>query len=151
MRSSVRAHLGLVFCIATLAGAAVRTAQPLGDIQVRQAWIRWLPAGVPGGGYMTVFNSGPLTRVLTGAASPDYAAISFHRTHSKGGVNEMTPVDSIAIEPNIPVRFAAGGYHLMLMQPRRSLHPGDQVTITLRFADGKSVDVSFSVRAGNSP
>src|ERR1700719_4010183 len=150
MRSSSTILVGLVFCGGLLGSAAVRCGESAPDIQVKDAWIRWLPADVPGGGYMTVVNTGAATRVLIAASSPDYAEVSIHQSRIRNGVNEMAPVESIELKPHIPVRFAEGGYHLMLMQPKRSLKPGDRVLITLRFARGPPVAVPFEVRAGNS-
>jgi copper(I)-binding protein len=128
--------------IASLAGSAV-------EIQVKDAWIRWLPAGLPGAGYMTVINTGPEEHVLIGASTPDYEDVSFHQSHNHNGMNEMAPVASIILQPHATVRFAEGGYHLMLMQPKRSLHPGDKVEVTLRLSDGQTLLVPFDVRAGN--
>jgi copper(I)-binding protein len=134
--------------VGLLGSTAARPGEP--DIQVKEAWIRWLPANVPGGGYMTVINTGSAVRVLIGASSPDYGEVGMHQTRLRDGVNEMTPVASIELRPRIPVRFAEGGYHLMLLHPKRPLKPGDRVLITLRFAQGPSVEVPFEVRAGNS-
>ena len=151
MRSSSSSILiGLLLCVGLLGGAAAHAGEPTPDIQVKEAWIRWLPANVPGGGYMTLINTGAAARVLIGASSPDYGEVSIHQSRIRNGVNEMAPVASIELRPHIPVRFAEGGYHLMLMQPKRSLKPGDRVLITLRFAQGPSVEVPFEVRAGNS-
>jgi len=149
MRSSSSRLIGLAVCAGLLAGTAARPGEPP-DIQVKEAWIRWLPADVPGGGYMTVINTGSAARVLVGASSPDYGEVGMHQTRLRDGVTEMTPVASIELRPRIPVRFAEGGYHLMLRQPRRPLKPGDRVLITLRFARGPPVEVPFEVRAGNS-
>jgi copper(I)-binding protein len=143
--------VALALCVGLLGTTAARAGEPAPDIQVKEAWIRWLPANVPGGGYMTVINTGSATRALVGASSPDYGEVTMHQTRLRNGMNEMTQVESIELKPRIPVRFAEGGYHLMLMQPKRSLKPGDRVLITLRFAQGPSVEVPFDVRAGNAP
>jgi copper(I)-binding protein len=150
MRSSSSILIGLVLCVVLLGGAAAHAGEPTPDIQVKEAWIRWLPANVPGGGYMTLINTGAAARLLIGASSPDYGEVSIHRSRIRNGMNEMAPVESIVLKPLIPVRFAEGGYHLMLMQPKRPLEPGDRVLITLRFARGPPVAAPFEVRAGNS-
>jgi len=148
--------MALVLCAGLLTGTAARPGEPAGDvqvendIQVKDAWIRWLPANVPGGGYMTLINVGSAPRVLIGASSPDYGEVSIHRTRIREGVSEMAQVESVELKPLIPVRFAEGGFHLMLMQPKRSLKPGGRALITLRFAQGPPVEVPFEVRAGNS-
>jgi copper(I)-binding protein len=137
-----------VLCVGWLGGGAAIAGEPA--IQVKDAWIRWLPANVPGGGYMTVINAGPAARVLIGASSPDYGEISIHQTRIRNGMNEMTAVESVELRPLVPVRFTEGGYHLMLVQPKRSLAVGDRVLITLHFAQGPSIEVPFELRAGNS-
>ena len=141
--------MGLVLCAALLGGTAARPGEPSLDIQVKDAWIRWLPANVPGGGYMTLINTGSAVRVLIGASSPDYGEVSIHQSRLRLGMTEMTPAGSVELRPLVPVRFAEGSYHLMLMRPKRSLQPGDRVLITLRFAQGPPVEVPFEVRAGN--
>ncbi len=142
--------MGLVLFAGLIAGTAAHPGEPSIDIQVKDAWIRWLPANAPGGGYMTLINTGSAARVLIGASSPDYGEVGIHQTRIRNGLNEMTRVESVELKPLIPVRFAQGGYHLMLMQPKRSLRPGDRVLITLHFAQGPSIEAPFEVRAGNS-
>jgi copper(I)-binding protein len=134
--------------IASRSGPSDIKADP-SDIKVTDAWIRWLPANLPGAGYMTLTNTGNATYALVGASSADYAEVSFHQTRNRGGMNEMTPVDRIVLKAHSSVRFAEGGYHLMLLQPRRALHPGDSVTVMLRFGDGQTITVPFLMRAGS--
>lgn len=129
---------------------AVGAAAAGPPVQVRDAWIRWLPAGLPGAGYMTLTNDGSRVCVLKDAVSAAYGSVSLHRTRERGGMSTMEPVESIVLQPHETVRFAVGGLHLMLMQPSRPLHPGDQVVVTLRFADGSTLDVIFPVRAGDA-
>jgi copper(I)-binding protein len=53
------------------------------------------------------------------------------------------------IEPHSSIRLRDAGYHLMLMQPNRTLKPGDRVTMALRF-EGGTVTAQFEVRAPDS-
>ena len=125
-------------------------ASAAGDLQASNAWIRWLPAGAPAAGYLTLTNTGSTEWVLIGASSADFGEVSLHFTHNHEGMSMMEPMESLVLKPHATVRFAEGGYHLMLMGPKRSLHPGDKVNVTLRLRGGSAVLVSFDVRAGNS-
>jgi copper(I)-binding protein len=116
-------------------------------VQVKDAWVRWLPGNLPAGGYVTLVNSGDQPASLVKAASPDYADVSLHRSVSVGGASRMTPVDHIGVAPHSSLEFATQGYHLMLAHPTRTLKPGDHVTLTLTFADGAVLRVAFDVRA----
>jgi len=116
------------------------------DLQIEQAWIRWLPANLPAGGYLTVANRGGRAVVLVGASSPDYAGVGLHRSVIQGGLSKMQPVERIVIAPHSTLAFRATGYHLMLTTPTRPVAPGARVPITLHFADGRSLVVNFEVR-----
>jgi periplasmic copper chaperone A len=115
-------------------------------VRVDQAWIRWLPAGVPSGGYATLTNIGEKPIVLVAATSPYFREISIHRSINRRGIISMEAVQEIILNPHSSIEFASTGYHLMLMQPTGSLESQRQVPVTLRFADGSSLTVSFDVR-----
>ncbi len=115
-------------------------------IRVEDAWIRWLPAGLPAGGYATLTNTGDKPLMLIAASSPYYGAVSMHRSVERQGIMEMMPVAQIPIVAHSSLNFAATGYHFMLMQPSKSVKLGDRVPITLRFTDGASLTVQFEVR-----
>jgi copper(I)-binding protein len=137
---------GWLFALILMVGAVASAAA--NDVQVEDAWIRWLPADIPAGGYMTLLNTGNADRVLVAVTSTDYGDIGIHESLVDHGVSKMRPVESITLKPHIPLRFREGGYHLMLMQPHRGIHPGDHVVMTLRFREGPPLDVVFAVRAG---
>jgi copper(I)-binding protein len=145
---SKRAPLLGFLWVAVLLTGGIAASDSAADVQVDNAWIRWLPAGLPNAGYMTLLNKGSADRLLIAVSSPAYGEVSIHQSLEAHGVSSMRPVDSIALKPHAVVRFAEGGYHLMLMQPGRPVHPGDKVVMTLHFAEGPPVDVIFSVRAG---
>jgi periplasmic copper chaperone A len=136
---------GLLSC-STFLAAPVHTADMQASISVSDAWIRWLPANLPAAGYATLHNVGDQRATLVAASTSDYGMTMFHASRNQSGVEQMVPIDRIAIEPHSQMSFAPEGLHIMLTQPKRSIQPGDHVLLTLRFADGQSVPVQFDVR-----
>ena len=57
-------------------------------------WVRWLPANLPAGGYLTIINHGDTAVRLLGASSNDYANVAIHQTHEQAGSSQMTDVRS---------------------------------------------------------
>jgi copper(I)-binding protein len=135
--------LGLWIAVSAVA------ATPTATISASDAWVRWLPSNLPEGGYVTLRNTGARPQTLTGATSPDFGEVSLHHTIQSDGVSQMQPVSQVEIAPGGVLSLAAGGYHLMLEQPKRPLKPGDQVSITFHFAGGSSTTARFEVRAPN--
>ncbi|MDE1979126.1 MAG: copper chaperone PCu(A)C [Brachymonas sp.] len=115
-------------------------------IQVTDAWIRWLPANLPAGGYAKVTNDTDKEIKLVGASSPKYGMVMLHQTVNKNGMSNMVHVDAIAIAPHKSMAFTPGDYHIMLMQPKPGIEPGQKVPVTLKFTDGQTVTAEFEVR-----
>jgi periplasmic copper chaperone A len=169
-KSSECAHhhraIALAATFASLCGAALLLTSPPAwsaaasgsvtqaqAVQIKSAWIRWLPGGVPLAGYATLANVSDQPSVLTSATSVAFQDLSLHQTLQTGGRVRMSPLERISIAPHGTLDFEARGIHLMLMQPRETLDPHGQLPITLHFADGSSTTVQFQVRssAGDSP
>jgi len=55
----------------------------------------------------------------------------------------MQHVAQVEVAAGATLKFAPGGYHLMLMQRQRELALGDQVEANLLFTDGQSLPVTF--------
>jgi hypothetical protein len=69
-----------------------------------------------------------------------------HRTIVKEGMTGMEHAPQIELLPNASLLFASGGYHLMLMNPKRRLRTGDRVDINLEFRGGLVLPVVYEVR-----
>lgn len=121
------------------------------DLVLSGAWIRWLPAGVPAGGYFTLLNQGKRPVTLVEASSPAFGMVMMHKSEEKGGVSKMLPVERVTVPPNGKLVFAPGGYHLMLMDPGKGVAPGKKIAVTLSFSDGQKVTGDFAVRGPASP
>src|ERR1700728_2968397 len=126
--------------------AASSQATAAQTVQIKTAWIRWLPGGVPLAGYATLANVSDQPVVLTSATSDAFHDLSLHQTLHTGGTVRMSPLERISIAPHTTLDFEALGIHLILMQPRETLDPNGAVPITLHFADGSSLTGQFQVR-----
>jgi periplasmic copper chaperone A len=115
-------------------------------VRIDDAWIRWLPAGVPAAGYFTLINDGTEPVVLIAAQSADFRDVTIHRSAEHAGVVQMEPVREIQIDAHSRLDLAALGYHLMLMDPAQPIDSRKEISITLKFKDGSSLTAPFQVR-----
>lgn len=135
---------GLAAALLLVAGTVAHAA---GQLTVEDAWIRAAPPGAMMlAGYMALGNTGDAPVVLIAADSDAFGDVSMHRTVEENGVARMRPLERVSVASGQRVVFAPGGMHLMLMQPKRALHPGDRITIRLRQADGTTISAEFVVR-----
>lgn len=141
------ALVGLIAAGCAVAAGAAR-AQP---VTVKDAWVR---APAPGqkvaGAYMELVSRTPLA--LTGVASAAAARAELHSTSMEGGVMRMRPVARIELPAGSTVKLAPGGLHIMLVDLRQPLKPGDKVALTLTvqradFASSSVFTVTAVVRA----
>ncbi len=128
----------------------VGTAMAASSLKLEHGWIRWLPANLPAAGYVTIRNDGGKPMKLIGAESADYGMAMLHRSAQKNGSDSMERVDSIAVPAHESVVLAPGGYHLMLMEPKHPIKPGDTVRISLHFDDGEALQAAWPVRPANA-
>ena len=139
----------LVIIAASAADPPLAAAEPpvasAPSVRVLAAWVRWLPAGLPAAGYLTLVNTGDKPLSLERASSASYGDVSIHRSITHGTNVQMTPVKEITIAAHSTLEFESQGYHLMLMQPTASAAAG-QVPVTLYFSDGSSLVVPFEIR-----
>ena len=116
------------------------------DLDVSDAWIRVLPVGTPAGGYFILTNSTNKPVELVRASSSAYSSVMMHRTVEERGRTKMLAVDRVTVLGGTSLAFAPGTYHLMLMNPRQAIRPGDRIPITLEFEDKSRITTQFEAR-----
>jgi periplasmic copper chaperone A len=119
-------------------------AQP---VTVNDAWVR---APAPGqkvaGAYMELTSK--QTSFLVSVASPAAGAAELHITTLDGGIMKMRPVSKIELAGGKPVKLAPSGVHVMLLDLKQPLKPGDKVPLTLTVQrDDRSSRSVFTVQA----
>lgn len=132
------------FAVFFLAPHALAAAK----IGVENAWIPQAPPGVDMfAGYLTISNSGDASVNVLAAQSDRFRSVTVHQTVIENGVSKMRELHLLEIAPGKETTFAPGGTHLMLMQPRSPVLPGDRIEITLLLSDGQRVPAIFEVQA----
>lgn len=119
-------------------------------VHASHAWVRTLPGSLPAGGYVVLENDADQPATLNGASSDAYASVMLHHSSTDGGMSRMTMVDALAIPAHGKVVLAPASYHLMLMQAKTLVKPGDAIKVTLTFADGSSLPTEFVARPANA-
>jgi len=128
-----------------LFGIAVLAHAGPPSVSVTDARVRLLPGDLPLAGYFVMTSQATEPLRLVGAESPAFGMVMLHQSLEENGVARMVDTDAVDLAPGQSVSFAPGGYHLMLMDGKQTLHLGDQVPITLRFSDAETVAVPFEV------
>lgn len=140
-----------------LLGLAVVSFKVLSDepITVTDAWVRATAPGQSVTGAFLAITS-PERAKITGVQSEAAESAEMHVSQLDNGVMKMREVRKIDVPAGQTLHFAPGGYHIMLIDLKRSLTPGDKVPLAIRLerADKSEVEVSFdaTVRAiGDEP
>ena len=115
-------------------------------MNVSHGWVKEAPPSAEVlAGYMNLQNQSPQAQTLLGARSADFKSVMLHQTVSKGGMAHMNHTPRIEIKPGSTLQLTPGGYHLMLMSPKKVLRQGDQVEVLLEFQGGLVVPVKLKV------
>ncbi len=145
--SSIAWH-GLVF--AAIAAVALSTslwaAPPA--VEVTDAWVRATVPGQPvAGAYLTIRSA--QAAKLVGVKSPVAKSAEIHSMSDEGGVMRMRKLDALALPAGEPVELKSGGNHIMLLEIKRQLKPGEKIPLTLMVEQGgkkKAVAMEAEVR-----
>jgi hypothetical protein len=119
-----------------------------GDLVISQAWSRATPGGAKvAGGYLTIENKGTAADRLVSVSADIAGKTEVHEMAMDNGVMKMRPLDKgLAIDPGKTVKFAPGGYHLMLQDLKGAFKQGDKVPVTLQFEKAGKVTVALDVQ-----
>lgn len=131
--SRARPHRRALLLAATLALAGCGTHAPDREIRVTAAAVPAPPPDAPAAVYFVVRNGTDRADTLVGISTPVADRAELHRTMQRGAGTTMAPVRAVPLPPGGEIRFAPGGYHVMLSGLRRPLAVGDTIQAELRF------------------
>ncbi|WP_449278677.1 copper chaperone PCu(A)C [Leucobacter sp. GX24907] len=114
-------------------------------IEFRDGWVsaRDEMSGVFG----ELVNHGSEDLELIGAESPAAGMVELHETVTSGAEPTMRALESpLEVPAGETLVLEPGGTHIMLMDLAEPLLAGDEVPVTLQFADGSELDISVLVK-----
>ncbi len=116
-------------------------------LKISDAWIKNLPPVVPmRAGYLTIENDSNRAINIIAVESEVFTQVDIHESIEKNGMMSMQPLSHLIVPAGATVKLAPGGIHLMMMQPKIALKPGDRVDISLRFESGDTQTMHMTVR-----
>ena len=136
--------LAYLFLLLATALPAAHAGAP--DITVTDAWVRAIPGSAVAAAYFTASNTGTQPVTIVGIRSPVAASAMIHETTLSGTQSMMRPHERLPLAPGQTVHLSPGGMHVMLMDLKRALTPGEQVQLVLLLEGGTSVAVTARVR-----
>ncbi|MCC6975695.1 MAG: copper chaperone PCu(A)C [Anaerolineae bacterium] len=97
--------------------------------------------------YMMIMNSGGTPDKLIKVEGSADAVYELHESKIENDVAKMVPVEGgIEVPANGMVELKPGGLHIMMMDLKGDLAPGDTLTLTLTFESGTVITVDVPVK-----
>jgi len=122
-------------------GAAAPTPAPSAatTLTIKDPWVKATGAGVMTAAFGVLANDTGADITVTGVESPA-SPMELHEMAMKDGKMIMRPKEGgFVVKAGSTHELSPGGDHLMLMKPAKAIEAGDEVTFTLKLADGATV------------
>lgn len=108
--------------------------------------VRPASEGMMSAAYFTLVNDHADQDTLIGAESTVAGEVQIHESYiNEEGLSSMKEVGPIPVSRGDSVRFERGGLHIMLLDLKQDLKPGDKVAIDLIYSSGSRHTTSLTV------
>jgi hypothetical protein len=137
-----------IFMIFTLTLVLSACATP-GDqpLTVTDAWARPALNGQNSAIYFMIENPRAKTDSLLSAVTAVAESTELHKSMMNAeGVMSMQPQAAVEVPAKSQVEFKPGGLHVMLINLKQDLMPGDTLDLVLNFKDAGEVKLSVPVK-----
>jgi len=134
--------------ILTLSAALLSFQIQAANLKVEDAWARATAPGQPVAGAFMKLSSDTNAQLI-GASSPVAGTVQVHMMKMQDGMMIMREIKNLPLPKGKTVELAPGGYHIMLMELKQPLKPGETVPLTLKIKAGKkteTIEVKAEVR-----
>ena len=139
------AAVALTGCTTASTDASSTAGTMADQITVTDAWVK--EPTMPGmtGMFGVIENTGDSDVVLVGGSGDAAGMVEIHEVTAEGQMQKIE--GGLVIPAGKTATLEVGGNHVMLMELAGSLAVGDEVTVTLKFEDGSTLDVTAPVKS----
>lgn len=131
----------------TLSTLLFATTASADTLSIDGPYVREVPPGAPTtAAFMTLQNSGDSPVRLISATNSITEHTELHNHVNMDGVMQMRQIDSIEVPANGDIRLAPGGLHLMMIGLQSPISNGDNVSLSLTFDNGETLEFSAPVQ-----
>ena len=111
-------------------GLALASMSAFGQTAVKDAWVRGTVAQQKATGMFARITSTAGGKLVS-ASSPVANVVEIHEMAMEGDVMKMRAIPGLDLPAGKAVDLKPGGYHVMLIDLKQQLKPGDMVPVTL--------------------
>lgn len=135
----------------SLAVCLIAFAMPaMAQVTVSDAWVRGtVPGQTSSGAYMRLRSATGAT--LLGVTTPLAGVAEIHQMRMDGAVMRMRAVTKLPLPPGKTIELTPSGYHVMLMNLKQPLKPGEFVPLSIQVQDKDRRFVTIAVLAEVRP
>ncbi|MFA7241725.1 MAG: copper chaperone PCu(A)C [Sulfuricellaceae bacterium] len=138
--------LSAAFAPSACAGSAADGISAMGP------HVRMVPPGQPTtAAFFVLKNADDKDHKMVKAESTAANVTELHTHIHEGGMMKMRPVKDIEIKAGSETALKPGGLHVMLIDLKKPLKEGDNVTLKLTFEDNSSKEIAAPVRRIQPP
>ena len=104
------------------------------ELEVEDAWIRSGPANTKTfAGYLKLKNTYSTEISIKKLKSSAFEKIEIHASLAEDGMSTMKKLNALEIPANSEFNLKPGGYHLMLMKPKKEIKETDLIEFIIYF------------------
>jgi len=138
----------LAVALSLCAGVTSAQSYTFDNLRIDHPYVRPTPPGArTGGAYFEIENRGAQADRLLRVSTPAAGSAEIHSMSMDGNMMRMRAVSALDIPPHVTTALKPNGYHVMLLDLKRTLAVGDTVPLTLTFEKAGVVEVPARVEA----
>lgn len=127
-------------------------SQASDEVTINDPYVRAVPPGQKiSAAFLQLDNASDTMQSIVSASSPAAGVVELHTHIHDNGMMKMRRIEKIDIPAKGQTVLKPGGLHIMLINLKNNLKPGQEVSVTLKFSDGSEKTFTAPVRKIQMP